>query len=332
MNIELVVQDSVTGAARDISELAKDITWSTELSGQPGKLEFSYVPAPNVLINEGSVVRLRVNSTGVFFGYVFTRKKSTNGNIEIVAYDQMRYLKNNNTYIFRDMTASGIFEKICQDFQLQHRVVSASTYVLSDRVYDNKTLFDIIDWGITETMAYTANWYIIRDNFGTLEFVNLNNLKTNLFIGDASLLTGYEYESSIDSDTYNQIKMVKLVKSTSGGEDRVTKFESYYVKDSSTIARWGLLQYFETVDEEANDAQIQEKADKMLQLKNRVTQTLKTDCIGDLRVFAGAGVVFGTNELQEYGLSDPQYFVVTSCTHKFSNNDHTMSLDLKVSV
>lgn len=326
MNIELILQDNTEGKLYDISELAKGITWTTELSGQPGKLEFSYPSTQNMTINEGSVVRLKVNSQGVFFGYVFTRKKGTDDNVVITAYDQMRYLKNSDTYVISGMTASGLFSKVCKDFNLQHRVVNASNYVMAPRVYDNKTMFDIIDWGITETLAYENNWYMIRDNFGTLEFVNLNSLKTDLFIGDESLLTDYDFESSIDSDTYNQVKIVKENKTTQ-------KREVYIVKDSSTIGRWGMLQYFETADEDLNEAQISERATKLLSLKNRITKKLKVECIGDLRVFAGAGVVFATQELQEFGnASQPQYYMVTSCKHTFSNSDHTMSLDLQVSV
>jgi hypothetical protein len=324
MNIELIIQDSAAGNLYDISQLASDISWETEVSNQPGKLSFTYQEDPTVIISEGSIVSLKVDNKGVFFGYIFKKGKKNDTGIPITAYDQMRYLKNQDTYVISGLTASQLFSKVCKDFQLRHNVVNESGYVLADRVYDNKSLFDIIDWGITETMAYTSNWYMIRDNFGTIEFVNLNSLKTDLFIGDKSLLTDYDYESSIDDDTYNQVKLVKENKNTQ-------KREVYIVKDSSTISKWGLLQYFETVDEEANESQIKERAEQLLKLKNRVTKKLSVTCIGDLKVFAGCGIVLGISDITDETINN-KYYMVTKCTHNFKNNEHTMSLDLQVSI
>ena len=45
-----------------------------------------------------------------------------------------------------------------------------------------------------------------------------------------------------------------------------------------------------------------------------------------------AGIVVGISDLKDDGFVNPQYFMVTSCTHTFNNNEHTMSLDLQVSV
>lgn len=325
MNIQLIVQDSASGKIHDISELVDDISWDTELEGQPGKLTFDYIHDASVVISEGSPLTFKVNGTGVFYGFVFKRSITDQNKITVTAYDQLRYLKNKDTYVISDMTASQIFEKLCKDFQLPYRVVNASSYVVGKRVFDNKTGFEIIQTGIDETLAYTAQWYMIRDNFGTLEFRNLSGLKTNLFIGDESLMNTFEYSSSIDDDTYNQIKLIKENSETG-------KRELYVVRDSATIKTWGLLQYFEKMDEEANTAQISQRAETLLSLKNRVTKTLKASCLGDLRVFAGAGVVLGISDLASEGLAQPKYFMVNKCTHKFKNTEHTMDLELQVSV
>lgn len=323
MNIELIIQNSTDGKIFDISEIASDISWATELSGQPGKCTFKYQDN-NLDINEGSVVSLKVDAKGIFFGYVFKKTKNKDNQVSIVAYDQLRYLKNKDTYVFQGVTASQIFEKICKDSKLRYKITNASSFILMDRINDNKSLFEMIDWGITETMAYTSNWYMIRDDFGTLDFVNINSLKTNLFIGDESLLTSYDYESSIDEDTYNQVKLVKE-------NTQTKKRDVYIVKDSSTIKEWGLLQYFESVNESLNEAQIKEKAEQLLKIKNRKTKKLKVECVGDLKVFAGCGIIVGIQDLEE-GFTTNKYYMVTSCTHNFNNSHHTMSLDLQVSV
>lgn len=325
MNIEAIVQDSKSGVAYDISELITNAVWETTLTNQPGKLTFNYIDDNKVTISEGSPISFKVDGKGVFFGYIFKRGKKKDKKVPVTAYDQMRYLKNKDTYVLSNLTASQIFTKICRDFKLSFEVIDSSSYIVSPRVNDNKTLFEIIQHGIDETLINTGNWFMIKDNFGTLEFVSINSLKTDLFIGDESLLIDFNYESSIDDDSYNQVKLIKDNKETK-------KREIYIVKDSNTIKQWGLLQYFEKMDENANEAQIKARAEMILKLKNRVTKKLKLECLGDLKVAAGSGVVLGISDLQKEGIAINQYFMVTSCTHTFQNDLHTMQLEVQVSI
>ena len=325
MNIEIIVQDSKSGIAYDISEIVTSVKWETSLINQPGKLTFSYIEDEKISISEGSPISFKVDGKRVFFGYIFKRGKKKDKKIPVTAYDQMRYLKNKDTYVLSGLTASQIFTKICNDFRLSSEVIDSSSYIVSPRVHDNKTLFEIIQHAIDETLINTGNWYMIRDNFGKLQFISINSMKTDLFIGDESLLIDFDYESSIDDDTYNQVKLIKENKETK-------KREIYIVKDSNTIKQWGLLQYFEKMDENANSAQIKARAEMILKLKNRVTKKLKLNCLGDLRVAAGSGVVLGISDLQKEGVAINQYFMVTTCSHTFQNDLHTMQLEVQVSI
>lgn len=324
MKIELLTQNNETGKTFDISNLIYGaVSWETQLTDQPGKLTFEFIDEGLAIMQEGSPVSFKVDGTGVFFGYVFKRTRNQAKRIQVIAYDQLRYLKNKDTYVLAAQTASDIFVKICQDFKLRYKVVSPSSYITPSQVLDNKSLFEIINYGLDRTLINTGEWYIIRDNFGTLEFLNLRDLKTNLFIGDESLLGDYSFEKSIDEDTYNTVKLVKENKDSK-------KREVYIVKDSSTIAKWGTLQYFEKLSDEANEAQIRVKAEQLHKLKNRPTTAFRLNCLGDLKVFAGAGIVVGIQDLVAEGMPLNQYFLVKSCTHNFQNEFHMMQLDLKV--
>lgn len=325
MNLEMTVQDSVSGTIYDLSELVESVSWDTTMQSQPGKLTFSYLYDPKVVINEGSPVSLKIDGAGVFFGYIFKRTKNQEEKVAIIAYDQMRYLKNKDTYVLSGYTASSLFEKICKDFKLVYRLLDLSTYVIPNKIQDNKALFETIQYGVDVTLANAGKWYFFYDNFGTLEFVDINRLKTLVYLGDASLTSGYEFVSSIDDDTYNQVKLAKENKTTA-------KRDIYIVKDSSTIRTWGTLQYFETMGEDANEAQIKARADQLLKLKNRVTKTFKWTGLGDLKVRAGSGVVIGIEELKDLGMPYEVYFMVTGCSHAFENDNHTMQLELQVSI
>jgi len=325
MNIKLVVQDNETGKIFDISEIVDTISLTTQMSDQAGKLTFNYQDDDNIKLHEGSPVYLKVDGVGMFYGTIFTRERTAKDSYSITAYDQMYYLKNKDTYVFPTMTASERFEKVCKDKQLKYRVDDKPSYKVPGAIMDNDTMYNMVQDGIDRTLINTGDWYIIRDDFGTLQFASLNRLKTMLFIGDESLLTDYNFKSTIEGDTYNQVKLIKENKETK-------KREVYIVKDSNNIKKWGLLQYFEKMDEKANAAQIKERANMILQLKNRVVKTLKLECLGDTRVFAGVGIVLGISDLVKEGIPMNKYFMVTSCTHTFKNDYHTMSLEMAVSI
>jgi hypothetical protein len=133
-------------------------------------------------------------------------------------------------------------------------------------------------------------------------------------------MTGYEYRTSIDDDSYNQIKLVQENKQTA-------RRDVYVVKDSSTIARWGLLQHYETVDENANAAQITQRAEQLLKLKNRVSRRLTIDAIGDFRVMPGNSVWVET-VLDDMRLS--RYMLVFAVSHTIKNRLHTMKVTMEV--
>ncbi len=323
MNIEMIVQNTNDGKAYDISDIVSGIKCDSEMQDNPGKLTFTINNVDGInYVSEGSPVSFKVDGHKVFWGYIFKISKSKSYEVNITAYDQLRYLKSKDTYVTSGLTCDGIFKKICSDYSIVSKVLHTSNYVLPSRVNDNKTLAEIIQYAFDKTLIDTGDWFMMRDNFGTLEHINVWENRTNLVIGDQSLLNDYNYESSIDDDTYNQVKLVKENKDTK-------KREIYIVKDSSTINKWGVLQYFEKVDESMNSAQITERANMLLKHYNKPTKSLKLDCIGDLRVTPGCGVVLLIKDL-ESEVPYNKYVIVDKVSHSFENNSHMMSLEVKV--
>lgn len=144
-------------------------------------------------------------------------------------------------------------------------------------------------------------------------------------LGDESGITDFTYETSIDKDTYNQIKLYRD-NQTSG------KREIFIVNDTinggNTLKAWGILQLYEKVDEKLNLAQIEQKARGMLSLYNNTKRSLKIDALGVPNVCAGSIFRCSIKDLGD--LSINRYLLVTSCTHKISNNVHTMELETEV--
>lgn len=320
--IELLL-DNRNGNVFDISNLVGKITWKTRRTGKAGTLEFDYLPTGEFTINSGDVLRLKWFDEKVFYGYCFEESYTKkNQKKDLKFYDQLRFLMANDTYVFINKSATQIIQQIAQDFELKIGIFEDTGYVIPTHVGEDKKLLDIIYEALDKTLIATGRTYVFYDDFGLLNLRSIDNLKQNIVIDGDSNLMDFTYKKSIDSDTYNRIKLVQ--NNNDGG-----KRDIYIVQDSQTIAKWGLLQYYQSVNENLNKAQIKEISANLLKVKNRETKTLKVDVVGtdptDVYLRAGAGVYIKIQELEF-----SQFFLIDEATHKFSNGEHTFNLNLKV--
>ena len=98
----------------------------------------------------------------------------------------------------------------------------------------------------------------------------------------------------------------------------------YIAQDSSNINRWGILQYFDTLQEGENG---QAKADALLSLYNKKTRSLRiTNALGDNRVRAGSMIVVNL-DLGDVKLKN--FMLVEKCKHTYKESEHWMDLTLR---
>lgn len=318
-NLELIIQSSNDGTIYDVSSLAKDLSTSKPIDSSAGKCSFSIdTNVQKIKFPMGSTVSLRIDGIGKFFGYIFSSEPKGDS-VSITAYDQLRYLKNNESYVLTGTTMEKLIRLIGNDFNLRIGTIEGKNYILPERIEDNKALGDIIQRAIDFTLQGTQTQYIIRDEFGYLCCRDISKLTTNIIIGDSSLLSDYNYKEDIDSETYNGVKLYK-------DNEKTGKREVYIAKDSSNQKRWGMLQLFQSVDENVTDSQAREKAQQLLKLHNKVQTSLKLSCKGVLELEPGCGIYLQLSDIP--GITYNQMALVTKIEDKYSNGIHTMDLEV----
>lgn len=320
MKLELYLQSTNTGKVYDISNVAEQIKVTSSITGDAGKLTCILQKDPNNLLEiaNGSLISFVVDGKGFFFGYVFKIGTDADANYEITAYDQMRYLKNNEVYTTAYMSASDIFAKICNDYGLRYKIKVPAYYVPEPYIHDKKTLYQIIERGINYANINENAKFFIKDEFGTIIWSELSYEKTNIQLGGGSMLTQYKYEKSIDDDTYNQIKLYR-------DNDTTGRRDVWIVKDSNNIKKWGLLQYLSKADDDVNQAQIVQTAQNYLKVKNRETETLKLTAEGIKELTAGKGIKF---VLPREKID--KWMWIINATHTFTKYIHTMELEVEI--
>lgn len=292
------------------------VSWSLERQGVPGKLTFSFLQEGASVFTEGDRVCLHCNGVGIFYGFIFERKTGKDRVVSVTAYDQLRYLKNKDTYQYENKTATEVIRMIAADFNLSVGELADTGFVIGSRSEPDKTLFDIILNALTLTINATKQMYVLYDSYGKLTLRNIGDMKLDLLIGDRTA-EDFDYSTSIDGETYNQVKV-------SIDNDKTGKREVYIAKHSENINAWGVLQYYHK-GEKGDDGQ--SLADTMLAKYNHKTKKLSIkNALGDTRVRPGC-LMPVVMDLGDMKLSN--YLLVEKAAHSFEGELHTMDLTLR---
>lgn len=313
MEIELLIENK---GVLYIPPVKEGITWNTERKGSPGELRFSVVKDGVINFTEGCPVRLKVDGQNVFYGFVFTKKRDKEDVIDVVAYDQLRYLKNKDTYVYENKTAGEVIEMIASDFRLETGTLENTKYKIVTRTEPNKTLFDIIQTTLDLTLQNKKEMYVMYDDFGKITLKSIGSMIVDIII-DEETGENFSYTSTIDSNTYNKIKLTYDNESSG-------KRDVYIAQDSNNMNKWGILQYFDTLQEGENG---KAKAEALLELYNKKTRNLSiSKAFGDIRVRAGCMIYVQLN-LGDIVLNN--LMLVEKCKHTFSESEHYMDLTLR---
>ncbi len=310
----MITLKAQNGSAGFILAVQEGITLETQRKGAPAKLTFSVVDDEKLSIEEGCPVKLEKDGGAMFYGYVFRVARSPSRLVQITCYDQIRYLKNKDTYNFEKTTASRIIAMLAQDYGLTLGQVDETSFMIPAWVAEDKTLLDIMQEALEMELTNTRQLYILYDDAGKLCCRAAQSLRVPLVI-DAETARTYDYESNIDENTYNRVILVH--------EDSKTKQRTVFEADGGN-RKWGTLQYYEKI---SDDKGAQNRANMLLELYNAKTKRLTVeDAFGDARVRAGCSVpvllTLGD------GTKISRFMMVDTCRHTFRENLHLMTLKL----
>lgn len=297
--------------------LSGNVVWTTERTGTAGKLTFTVVKDNILNFQEGNSVAMKVDGKEVFYGYVFEKKRTKEPTISVTAYDQLRYLKNKDNFIMKAHTASDLIKRIAADFKLNCGEIEDTGYTRTPKNCEG-TLFDIFQEALDDTLTNKKEIYVLYDDYGKLTLKNIANMRIDdMQIITDSRLENIDYTTSIDSDTYNRVKLVYEDKDS--GELKI-----YQSQSTESMNNWGVLQYCEKANQTTG---LKAKADALLGLYNRKTRKLVLKGVfGDIRVRAGCMVPVLLN------LGDivtQQFFICEKVTHTFSEGRDSMDLSLR---
>jgi len=320
MTCELIIVEKRTGNAWDAAPQVQSVTCTTNRTGSPGTLKFTVNAYNGLSFVEGDPVRFSVDGKLIFLGWVFTKSRDRHAIIEVTCYDQLRYLKASASYCFTGRTVGEIITEIAEDFQLAVGHLDSTGYQIPTLIMEEKSCLDIISTAIQRTLLATGTLYTFFDDGGALSLREAGKMVAEGVVGTCSLLTDYQYQTDIDRQTYNSIKLSRPNESTG-------RADVFQVIDSGNIGRYGLLQLYQTVDENMNDAQVEAQAKAMLKYHNRRFRTLKVQALGIPGLRAGQMLMMDVDNLGDINLHG--LVLLERVSHTFKNDLHTMEFDVQ---
>lgn len=293
------------------AEDGANVVW--ERDSAPGKFTFSAKVEKGFSIGMGNEVLVTVDGEKFFYGFVFTKEVKKDRMASYTVYDQLRYFKNKETIVYKKKTGGELLKILAKRFNLRCGTL-ADTGWRRSAIEDNTTLFDIIQNLLDDTLIAKGKTYVLYDELGKLQLTDVAKMKVNTCLVDAETGQDYSYKTTIDSDVYNQIKLVYENK-------KKGTFDLYVTKDSKNIGKWGTLQYLDKIDN-PDIGKLKSKALLKLYDKKKRTLTI-SGVIGNVNVRGGSLVPV---MLDLGDITVANYMLVEKVTHIFKNCEYTMDL------
>jgi len=292
MKLKVVIENKSRGLLQ-IPIIDGDIEVTFNRQGSAGKLQCNIVKGEGLDYQEGNAVAFYVDDDVFFYGYVTSKKRTSDQIIKTTCYDQLFYLKNKDILQYSNWSYSDLLKNICKKNHLLIGAIEDTKFKIPSRVENGKEYFEMLKFASDITLANTNKIYVLFDDKGKISLKNIENMKVENIINYDNT-EDFDYQTSIEKGVYNRVHLRLL-------DDNNKEIKSAINLDG--------------------------KAKELLKFLNRKHRTLKIkNTIGDIKVRAGSLVPVNFADIGDISVNS--YMIVNSVTHRFSEGYHFMSLEV----
>ena len=301
----------------DFSEIAfVGATWSGTENQAARTLDFT-IPwdpyysglVPKVSIALGDKIRLYNGGTLLFSGIVTSREKSASiGTASYTARDYMHYLlRSTVSKVIKNTTAKAATRSLCSQVGIKTTALQNPKKRISKAVYKEKAIYDIIV--ALYRKAYEKN------KVRYMPVMKGNKLSV-IKKGQASGVT-LDQQTDITGATYHDTtdNMVNHVVIYSESNSKIGKQENKKLEKKYGIY---MQAYTKQGDESSKEAKIAAK-----NLLVGVTKEASVEAIGNVKCISGRSI-----QISDKAAGIKGKFYISSDSHTFENDIHTMKLEL----
>lgn len=325
------------GTGYDLSKNVKNIKWTTDVNLSAGELTFDLIEEDeNKLIPyTGDIITFRWDKQKVFYGYVFKYSFKGDGTISVVCYDKTRYLKNQDSIVFKTNTVADRFNEVCSRAGISHAVKNSPSHKVAAEICDGKSYFEMLKSAINKTYKATGDMYFIAANYDQVELRKAPYKKLKIIADTRTTITDFTYSVDIEN-TANVVRIVQkdkkksqnssaTAKGKSGKENPNNTSFSFETAQGKSVEQWGKLQIVKAKKEKANKAQMLAEAKSLLKVKNVANKQLTLTTKGNVDLTAGNAVTVYLKGMKKKLPNCP----IIKATHNF-DEVYMVELEMKV--
>ena len=332
------------GTGYDLRKNVRNIVWTTDMNLSAGTLTFDLIEDPGTLVipYTGDIITFRWDKKKVFYGYAFKYEVKGDRTISVTCYDKLRYLKNQDSIVFKTNTIADRFNEVCSRAKISHSVKNSPSHKVAAEICDGKSYFDMLKSAIDKTYRATNHMYFVMANYDKVELRRAPYKKLKIIVDTRTTVTDYDYSVDIDN-TANVVKVAQKNKKKSQTESATAKGKGKGKKSASStketpantsfsfasasgksVQQWGRLQVIVNKKNKANHAQMQDQAKNTLKLKNVANKKLSITTKGNLDLVAGNAVTVYLKDMKKKLPNCP----ILKATHTF-DKDYMVKLEMK---
>ncbi|WP_432408563.1 XkdQ/YqbQ family protein [Wukongibacter sp. M2B1] len=315
------------GKKLNITQLCSNLSWRDSIETLGMELTFDIARnteddnIPDV-VEIGNKLILKNNSTEIFRG-IITDLGTERYKKAITAFDYAFYLNQSRTIIqFRKISAKEAISQLCTKFNVPiGNITSISTPIT--KIYKDKTIAEIIKDILKQATNELGIKYRLEMRAGKLYIEKYTDLIVTATFQPSSNLEAFNILDAIGniSKTESIQDMKNSIQITSGNEKSSRIVAT--AEDTTNIAKYGLLQEVESVDDK-DISKATNIANNKLKELNRINEDTTISLLGNDDVRAGRILEVANTIFDLKG-----QYLVKSCTHTYSNSIHKMSITVE---
>ncbi|QEK12575.1 hypothetical protein FQB35_09690 [Crassaminicella thermophila] len=313
----------------NITQLCSNLNWRDSL--ETLGMEFSFDVARNIedkymvnwdLVEIGDKVIFANNNVEIFRG-IITDLLTERYKKSVTAFDYAFYLNQSRIIIqFRKTSATDAIKQLCSKFNVPiGNVTNISTQIT--KIYKDKTVAEIIKDILEQATNELNIKYRLEMRKGKLYIEKYTDLIVKPTFQPASNITSFNIFDAIGNisktESIRDMRNSILITSSDEKSSRVIAT----AKDDKNIAKFGLLQDVESVDNK-DIAQAQNIARNKLKELNKVNEDITLELLGDDKVRSGRILEINNDS---FGLNGQ--YLVKDCTHTYNNSIHKMNITVE---
>lgn len=309
-----IIQDNQT---LDISQLVNQVTWTGRKGAAGRQITASLLDSPDyarsgIDVDKGCRFICTWQNEELIRGLLVNQSRNKSKMMQITARDNLIYLANNDdTFNYKNKTATQIFTDICNRFQIPYDTVVDTNYIIPSASRESGKLWDIVLDVLSKTYKATGNRYYITSNKGKLNLILRKENVQQWIIEAGTNLIDYDYSKSIE----NIVTRVKMISDKGNVIAESTNAE--------LEAKIGIFQKVINKDNDLNSGQLQEVVNTTLKIEGISQESLSLSGLGIPSVISGVAIYVIIPEL---GIKQSYY--VDEDSHSFRGNYNEMRLTL----